>query len=252
MRRMGRPDVLQKLGRDGSRTPGCRWSKCNRKLEGIASMYYMSNLQQGTLGNLSNFKELRAWFRTEGQVTAQLKSEASGKISFHAGDVSRTWLCHHRARLPHYRLISWRRGFKVLVHTHASVFVGGKIELTVFKQSAPAQLRLSIRSSIMTQSPPMASSFDKLPRAILSSVSSQLHNEDHAAFMSLRSACRTCRKVLKRCFFVETHWLVCAMRERPSSRRFNCQAKRLAREYTAFDLFHLHGTPLLPSNLHKR
>lgn len=49
-------------------------------------MYHMSNLQQGTLGDLSNSKELRAWFRTEGQVTAQLEFEASGKVSFHTGD----------------------------------------------------------------------------------------------------------------------------------------------------------------------
>ncbi|RYN58904.1 hypothetical protein AA0114_g1804 [Alternaria tenuissima] len=41
----------------------------------------------GKLGNLESFEESSAWFRTEGQVTAQLKFEAFGKVSFHTGDV---------------------------------------------------------------------------------------------------------------------------------------------------------------------
>jgi chitinase len=42
---------------------------------------------QGKLGDLSSFEESHAWFRTEGAVTAQLKFEALGKVSFHTGDV---------------------------------------------------------------------------------------------------------------------------------------------------------------------
>ncbi|KAJ6287495.1 hypothetical protein J3E71DRAFT_358329 [Bipolaris maydis] len=41
----------------------------------------------GKLGNLESFEESSAWFRTEGQVTAQLKFEAFGKVSFHTGNV---------------------------------------------------------------------------------------------------------------------------------------------------------------------